>query len=61
MCVRRSEHAIKGTDRIRRFILFHKKRHPAEMGDSEINQFLTHLAVGQDVAAGLNKPAMPIR
>jgi len=28
---------------IRRSILFHNKRHPAEMGESEISQFLTHL------------------
>ncbi|NJK62477.1 MAG: hypothetical protein HC921_07120 [Synechococcaceae cyanobacterium SM2_3_1] len=30
---------------IRRFILFHHKRHPREMGGEEINAFLTHLAV----------------
>ena len=30
---------------IRRFILFHGKRHPDEMGESEVTQFLTHLAV----------------
>ena len=28
---------------IRRSILFHNKRHPAEMAESEISQFLTHL------------------
>jgi hypothetical protein len=30
---------------IRRFILFHNKRHPREMGAPEINAFLSHLAV----------------
>ena len=31
-------------DWIRRFILFHDKRHPQEMGSAEIKAFLTHLA-----------------
>ncbi len=30
---------------VRRFILFHHKRHPEEMGALEITAFLTHLAV----------------
>jgi Phage integrase, N-terminal SAM-like domain len=30
---------------VRRFILFHHKRHPKEMGTEEIREFLTHLAV----------------
>jgi hypothetical protein len=29
-------------DWIRRFILFHKKRHPLEMGEEEIAAFLSH-------------------
>lgn len=29
---------------IRRFILFHNKRHPDQMGEAEIRDFLTHLA-----------------
>jgi len=36
---------------IRRFILFHGKRHPAEMGAPEIVAFLTDLAVERNVAA----------
>ncbi len=28
----------------RRFILFHRKRHPIEMGEAEVGAFLTHLA-----------------
>lgn len=36
---------------IKRFILFHNKRHPKEMGAIEIQQFLSHLAVKENVAA----------
>jgi hypothetical protein len=32
---------------IKRFIFFHNKRHPLEMGESEIRQFLAELAVRQ--------------
>ena len=39
----RTEEAYVGW--IKRFILFHGKRHPAEMGPAEITQFLTSLAV----------------
>ena len=31
---------------IRRFIFFHDKRHPADMGAPEVTKFLTALAVG---------------
>lgn len=30
---------------VKRFILFHQKRHPQEMGKAEIEAFLSHLAV----------------
>ena len=30
---------------VKRYIRFHKLRHPADMGAAEINAFLTHLAV----------------
>lgn len=36
---------------IRRYILFHNKRHPKEMGLPEIEKFLTHLAVKNNVAS----------
>jgi hypothetical protein len=36
---------------IRRYILFHGKRHPAEMGASEIIRFLSALAIERTVAA----------
>jgi integron integrase len=36
---------------IRRFILYHQKRHPREMGVDEIRQYLSHLATDSNVAA----------
>jgi hypothetical protein len=39
----RTEQAYVGW--VRRFILFHDKRHPQEMGGAEIERFLTHLVV----------------
>jgi len=44
-------------DWIRRFILFHNKRHPAEMGKKEIEEFLTHLAVERNVSASTQSQA----
>src|SRR4051794_21119357 len=44
-------------DWVRRFVLFHDKRHPAEMGAAEINAFLTHLAGGGHVAASTQNQA----
>ena len=41
-----------------RYILFHNKRHPAEMGGEEIKQFLTHLAVERQVAAATQNQAL---
>ncbi|MFP4346518.1 MAG: integron integrase [Anaerolineales bacterium] len=43
---------------IRRFILFHDKRHPREMGAAEIEEFLTYLAVERDVAASTQNQAL---
>ncbi len=43
---------------IKRFIFFHDKRHPREMGASEIEAFLTHLAVDQHVAASTQNQAL---
>jgi len=43
---------------IKRFILFHKKRHPLEMGAAEIEGFLTHLAVDKNVAASTQNQAL---
>jgi integron integrase len=45
-------------DWIKRFILFHQKRHPVEMGAEEIRQFLTHIAVEASVAASTQNQAL---
>lgn len=42
----------------RRFILFHNKRHPQDMGRAEIEAFLTHLAVDGRVAASTQNQAL---
>jgi hypothetical protein len=38
-------------DWIKRFILYHGKRHPDAMAKAEVERFLTHLAVERNVAA----------
>ena len=43
---------------IRRYIFFHHKRHPAEMGPDEITQFLTALAVERHVSASTQNQAL---
>ncbi len=43
---------------IRRYILFHNKRHPKEMGNAEIEAFLTHRAVEGQVAAATQNQAL---
>ena len=45
-------------DWIRRYILFHNKRHPQDMGRAEIEAFLTHLAVEGNVAASTQNQAL---
>ena len=44
-------------DWVRRFILFHDKRHPKEMGAGEVRDFLSHLAVDRNVAASTQNQA----
>jgi integron integrase len=43
---------------MRRFILFHHKRHPKDMGAPEIEAFLTNLAVNLNVAASTQNQAL---
>lgn len=43
---------------VRRFVLFHRKRHPLEMGEDEINRFLEHLAVRRKVSASTQHQAL---
>jgi integron integrase len=44
-------------DWARRFILFHGKRHPQEMGAAEVEAFLSHLAVDRQVSASTQNQA----
>lgn len=43
---------------IKRFIHFHNVRHPGEMGEREVSDFLTHLAVHRRVAASTQNQAL---
>lgn len=46
------------TSWVKRYILFHQKRHPAEMAEVEIESFLTHLAVNLNVAPSTQNQAL---
>src|SRR3989442_10010303 len=59
----RARHYSKRTEKsyvdwIKRFIFFHNKRHPIEMGEAEINKFLTDLAVNKKVSASTQNQAL---
>lgn len=43
---------------IKRFILFNQKRHPKDMGEEEVSNFLTHLAVERKVASSTQNLAL---
>ncbi|MDT8317232.1 MAG: integron integrase [bacterium] len=43
---------------IKKFIFFHNKRHPSEMGEPEIESFLTHLAVTENVSPSTQNQAL---
>lgn len=43
---------------VKRYILFHKKRHPAEMGAPEVEAFLSHLAITANVSASTQNLAL---
>ncbi len=43
---------------VKRYIFFHKVRHPKEMAEPEINAFLTHLAVKEKVSASTQTQAL---
>ena len=51
----RTEHAYISW--IKRYILYHRKRHPKDMGEREIEDFLTHLAVDLKVASSTQNQA----
>lgn len=59
----RSRHYSRRTEQtyclwVRRFIYFHRLRHPAEMAEREINAFLTHLAIEDKVSASTQNQAL---
>jgi site-specific recombinase XerD len=43
---------------IKRYVFFHDKRHPKDMGATDIEAFLTHLAVQEKVAASTQNQAL---
>ena len=43
---------------LRRYMVFHKRKHPRELGAAEVEQFLTHLAVHRKVGAATQNQAM---
>ena len=43
---------------IRRYVNFHDRKHPREMGSREVEGFLTHLAVGEHVSASTQNQAL---
>jgi integron integrase len=43
---------------IRRFVIFHRMRHPAEMGEAEVTQFLSSLATHDKVSASTQNQAL---
>jgi integron integrase len=52
----RTESAYLGW--IKRFIHFHGKRHPSDLGKKEVEAFLTHLALERNVAAATQNQAL---
>lgn len=52
----RTEQAYIGW--IKRFIIYHGKRHPREMSEEEVANFLTHLARDLNVAASTQNQAL---
>ena len=60
--IRRKHYSIRTEqayiDWIKRFIIYHGKRHPAEMAEEEVAEFLTHLARHLNVAASTQNQAL---
>ena len=59
----RSRHYSKSTEQtyvhwIKRYIFFPKVRHPAEMGEAEVNEFLSHLAINGNVSPSTQNQAL---
>ncbi|MEW6619163.1 MAG: phage integrase N-terminal SAM-like domain-containing protein [bacterium] len=43
---------------VKRFVLFHNKKHPKYMGEKEISQYLSYLATKQNVSASTQNQAL---
>src|ERR1700722_20766810 len=43
---------------IKRFIIFHNKRHPREMGGTEVGAFLSHLTLAENAAKATQQQAL---
>ena len=43
---------------VRRFIVFHQKRHPKELSEKDVRAFLTHLAVDRSLSASTQNQAL---
>jgi integron integrase len=43
---------------IRRYVLYHDRRHPSEMGEVEVTQFLSHLNIARGVSASTHNQAL---
>src|ERR1041385_3807474 len=60
--IRRKQYSIRTeqayVDWIKRFILYHNKRHPREMREEEVAEFLTHLARDRNVAPATQNQAL---
>ncbi len=52
----RTEEAYLGW--VRRFVLFHDKRHPSTLGEIEVVAFLQHLAIDNQIAASTHNQAL---
>ena len=59
----RTGHYALNTERsylhwIKRFILFHQKRHPIDMAEVEVGAFLSHLATHENISASTQKQVL---
>jgi len=59
----RSRHYSRRTEEaylhwIRRFLAFHSGTHPRELAEKDLNRFLTHLAISENVAASTQNQAL---
>ena len=60
--IRKKHYSIRteqaDTNWIKKFILFNGKRHPKDMGEKEISQYISYLAVKRNVAASTQNQAL---